>query len=289
MIQGQGQAHGAITVVNAIPTGKGSAIGIELTTRATVALERTPGPVEVTIQGGQHEDPTLAQACLSVVAQHAGTPLSGTITTESDIPIAQGLKSSSVAANAIVLACLDALDEHPHWETVLDLSVAAARDAGVTITGALDDAAASLLGGLVLTDNRQDVVLERKPIQTDHVVLLLVPQHRRYTQEVGPALAPMEDLSRLAYESAEAGAWQEALTFNGMGVAACLGEDLAPTYRALARGAIACGTTGTGPAVAAICHRDHAHAIRQAWEGAGHTVLATRLTNEGLAHEGAAR
>ncbi len=158
----------------------------------------------------------------------------------------------------------------------------------MTVTGALDDAAASLLGGLTLTDNREDVVEQRKPIQTDPVVLLLVPATTRYTQDTGDRLAPMAGLARRSMELARQGSWQHALTLNGLAVATCLGEPLDPAYRALGAGAMAAGTTGTGPAVAAVCHRDDAPQIREAWDRYDAEILATHPTNQGLAWEGAA-
>lgn len=290
-LQGTGQAHGAVTVVNAIPAGKGAAFGIELATQATVELERGDGPTQVTIQAPGHDpaetkgEDALVHACLEVVQAHVGETLCGRVATDSQLPIARGLKSSSVAANALILALLDALDEPAEAGTVLELSVQAARRAGVTVTGALDDAAASLLGGLVLTDNQQDVVEGRKPIRTDPVVLLLVPATTRYTQETGDRLAPMAGLARRAMDLARQDSWAHALTLNGLAVATCLGEALDPTYRALAAGALAAGTTGTGPAVAAVCDRDDAPAIREAWDRYDANILATHPTNEGLAWE----
>ncbi len=294
-LHGNGRAHGAVTVVNAIPAGQGAAFGIELATEATVDLEESQGNTEVTIQAPGH-DPTddvkddhrLVHACLEVVGERAGVALSGTVETESQLPIARGLKSSSVAANALILALLDALDEPVDAAEVLDLGVEAARRAGVTVTGALDDAAASLLGGLALTDNREDVVEQRKPIQTDPVVLLLVPATTRYTQDTGDRLAPMAGLARRSMELARQGSWQHALTLNGLAVATCLDEPLDPTYRALGAGAMAAGTTGTGPAVAAVCHRDDAPGIREAWDRYDAEILATHPTNQGLAWEGSA-
>ncbi len=285
--EGHATAHGAVTVVNAIPAGRGAAFGVELATDAEVAIETAAGPVEVVIEGEPDADPGLAQACLAVVADHLDTPLSGRITTRSEIPIARGLKSSSTAANAIVLALLDALDAEVETAAVLSLSVAAARKAGVTVTGALDDTAASLLGGLVVTDNRQDEVVERKPIQTTPVVLLLVPPTHRETSSVGDQLAPMGPLAERLIDDTLAGRWSQALTLNGLSVATCLGEPLDPTYRALAAGAVAAGTTGTGPAVAAVCDRDDTHAVREAWDRYDGEILATHPTTEGLPWEGA--
>lgn len=285
---GQARAHGAVTVVNAIPTGQGAAFGVELATEANVQVTTQEGPVILSVQAPDQApgqtDASLAEACLSVVGEHLGTQLSGTVETTSEIPLARGLKSSSVAANAIVLALLDALvpDQPVDPETVLALSLAAARQAGVTVTGALDDAAASLLGGLVLTDNQEDVVQERKPIQEDLVVLLLVPPSRRFTQGTASALQPAAEITGRCLALTRDGHWDQGLTLNGLAVATCLGQGTGATYRALQAGALAAGTTGTGPATAAVCTPETARAVRSTWDRYEADILATHPTNDGM-------
>lgn len=290
MIEGTGRAHGAVTVVNAIPTHEGAAVGIDLWTHASVELDEASGAVQLDVEGEEDVDPSLAEACLDVVADAHGTALSGTVHTRSEIPIARGLKSSSVAANAIVLAALDALDAPADADQVLGLSLAAARQAGVTITGALDDAAASLLGGLVRTDNEKDLVRYREPLNRDHAVLLLVPASKRYTADTG-SLDDATPVAERCLSLLDDGAWQEACTLNGLGIAAATGQGLDPAYRALAAGALAAGTTGTGPATAAIVPEDARTLVRRAWEpytAAGTGILETRTTDERVLPEGSA-
>lgn len=279
-----------MTVVNAIPTGRGAAIGIDPTTMARVELERSEGPIAVEIRDRHgepaDEDPSLAEACVEVVAGAFDEQLSGRVVTETELPIARGLKSSSVAANAIVLAVLDALDAEADATTVLDLAVEAARRAGVTVTGALDDAAASLMGGLVVTDNRQDRVVRREPLNNEYHVLVLVPLERAYTSEVDD-LDDLRPVAERCLAYLEDDAWRTALTLNGLGVAAALRQGLDPAYRALVAGARAAGTTGTGPAVAAVCDEDTTTAIRGAWEPYQAPILTARTTDAGLMEVGA--
>jgi len=59
------------------------------------------------------------------------------VATKSQIPIASGLKSSSAAANAAVLATVDALGEKLESLEAIKIGVQAALDAKVTITGLL--------------------------------------------------------------------------------------------------------------------------------------------------------
>jgi shikimate kinase len=278
-LEGEGRSGGALTVVNAIPTGKGAAVGLDLATRAHARLEREPGPVAVDVEDEPDADPSLARACVDVVGNHADLALSGTVETSSDIPIARGLKSSSAAANAIVLALLDALDVEADPDQVLELSLAAARQAGVTVTGALDDAAASLLGGLVVTDNTRDEILRRKRLGPSMPVLVLVPENRRPTREA----ADLDDAAPAAEEAHHLladGNWSAALTVNGLAVAAALDAPLDPAYRALGAGARAAGLSGTGPAVGAVATEDATSAIRSAWQPYQAGILTARTRDE---------
>ncbi len=280
-MKGEATAHGALTVVNAIPTNHGAAVGLELETRARVDLDHAEGPIHVTIEEDPHADPTLAKASIRAVANELDTTLSGHVHTTSQIPIARGLKSSSTAANAITLATLNALNTTLPPEDVLRLSITAARQAGVTLTGALDDAAASLHGGLVITNNAKDRVGHRERINTDDHVLCLVPPEERFTNTIHPNdLSPAKPITQRSLTLAREGAWQQALTLNGLGIQAALGQGNDPIYRALQAGAKAAGVTGTGPAIGALAPPGSQALIRRAWEPytlEGSGIIETRL------------
>lgn len=280
-MNGTATAHGAFTVVNAIPTGQGAAIGVDLETTAEVDLEQGTGPLQVTIQDEPDADPGLARACVRVIEDAYDLTLTGTIETRSQIPIERGMKSSSVAANAIVQAILDALEQPVPPDTILELSIAAARRGEVTITGALDDAAASLLGGLVVTDNRDDEIVHRERLDADHAVVFLVPSSRRPTRTVND-LDRLAPVSRRCLDLVDRDEWHGALTLNGLGVAAALEQGNDPIYRALNAGALAAGVTGTGPAIGALVPPDATRLIRRAWEpytAEGTSIIETRTRN----------
>ena len=148
-MKGYAWANGAATVLNAVATWKGAAFGIELKTRAEVELNNS-GDILGDVPG---MDTRLIETCVRMVQERLGYSYGAVVRTYSEIPVAGGLKSSSTAANATVLATLDALQEEMDPVEAAKIGVAAAREVGVTITGALDDALASMLGGVVVTDN----------------------------------------------------------------------------------------------------------------------------------------
>ncbi len=144
-------ALGAGTVINAIATLKGAAFGLDLRTYSQVDI--TDREILCEVADDPSVDTSLLSACARIVLGQFAPAHGAHIITRSEVPIASGLKSSSAAANATVLALVQALDIALEPVDIVRLGVQAARVAGVTITGAFDDACASFFGGLVITDN----------------------------------------------------------------------------------------------------------------------------------------
>lgn len=245
-------AYGAVTIVNAMATGKGAAFGIDLWTKARVKLT-DDGVIETRILNDERENTLLAEKCVRAVLERFGKErLGARIETESNIPIARGLKSSSVAGNAIALATLAALEKRLKPSEILDLVVDASLKSKVSVTGALDDAAASLYGNVVVTDNMVRKVLRTFSLE-DRYVLLLVPSEKAYSADV--------DLRRIkafaaqvetAHEQALAGRYWNAMTLNGLVYSHALRLPSDVIVEGLEAGALAAGISGKGPAYAFV-------------------------------------
>ena len=280
-MRGEASAPGAATVINAIATLKGSAFAVDLRTRATVELEEGASGIE-----GETDvdvDTTLIETCVRKTAERIGigVEVGGTVRTETDIPPESGLKSSSAAANATVLATLDALDGEDTLKPIEAtlVGVEAARDAGVTITGALDDAAASMLGGVVLTDNSTDELLRRE--EFDRHVAVYVPEERAASAstdvERSELLAPVVER---AFGMARDGDYADAMTTNGLAYCAALRRDPSPAVDALAH-AEGAGLSGTGPSFAAIGDKRQVSEVAKEWEGLDGRVLELETDSQG--------
>lgn len=249
-MRGRGVSHGAGTIVNAIATGRGAAFGVDLRTEAEVELDSS-GIIDVCMEGFEGEGTLLAERCvrnvLDKVAKREG--YGAKVTTRSQIPISRGLKSSSAAANAIVLATLEALDMEVDPLRAIRIGTRSAVEAKVSVTGAFDDACASLLGGVVLTDNRTERLVRRGRLPEDLKVVIHVPGF-----QVRKATLPLERIRSLApaaeaaFERARRGDYREAMMINSLACSSALGLSMEPTYRALGAGAYAAGLSGTGPA-----------------------------------------
>jgi len=258
MMDGHGEAvaYGAVTIVNALATGKGAAFGIDLWTKARVELT-DDGDIETTILNEKNENTLLVEKCVKAVFNRFGAQTLGAkVQTESNIPIARGLKSSSVAGNAIVLATLAALDKHVEHEEMLRLAVDASLEAKVSVTGAFDDASASLYGNVVVTDNIARKVLRTFPIE-EYCVLLLVPPAKMYTIEAD--MARIKTVARqvdIAHKEALEGNYWAAMTLNGLIYSQVLRLPADVIIESLEAGALAAGISGKGPAYACVVEEE---------------------------------
>jgi len=276
-------AHGAATIVNAIALGKGAAFGVDLWTKAEVKLTNEPGVIEAEIASDPKESTLLIERTVARVLQRFSLEKSFgvRIKTNSNIPIAKGLKSSSAAANATALATTAALGKKLDDLEIVKIAVAAAFDAKVTVTGAFDDACASYFGGAVITDNLNREIIKQLPLPENLTVLFHVPPQKAYTINSNVArLETVKPLVQIAYEKALEGKIWEALTLNGLIYSSAQSLNTTIAVDALAAGAVAAGLCGKGPAVSAVVPNDKLDSVKFALQRYEGEILAAHLNCE---------
>jgi len=284
-MEGRARAPAAGTVLNALATGRGSAFAIDEYTTATVELSTDAEEVTGEVDGAPDADTRLIERCVEYVIDAHGDVVGepgvsgGHVRTGSEVPMASGLKSSSAAANASVMAALDALDVTGRMtrDDMARLGVMAARDVGVTVTGAFDDASASMLGGVTVTDNETDDLLAREAVDWD--VLVWTPPEQSFSADADVdrcrRIAPM---ARLVAELALDGDYQRAMTVNGLAFCAALGFDTEPIVEGLSQ-VEGVSLSGTGPSFTAVGDRQALEQVREYWdERPGSTLLTTTQT-----------
>lgn len=281
-MEGRAVAPGAGTILNALANYTGSAFAIDVETTAHVTLDSSAA-VTGEITGYPDEDTALIERCVERVVNKYGDGEGGHVRTDSDIPFASGLKSSSAAANATVLAALDALGFTAGTDvTRLEaarIGVAAARDVGVTITGAFDDASASMLGGVTVTDNESDELLARETVEWD--VLVWTPPTRAYSADAAVSRCQrIKPVADFIAETALEGEYPMAMTLNGLAFTAALGFSPEPLMEALPM-ATGVSLSGTGPSVTAIGTEDALSSITESWSQREGKIWWTTTQNDG--------
>ncbi len=253
-MKGSAESHGAITVVNAIPSGRGSTIGIDLKT--TAEFEPIGRGLDINIVSHDQTDDRLARICAENMHLVLDKPCHGILRVVSEIPSSRGLKSSSSAANAICMAIARAYGSDMDEMDIIRIGCDSSIEAGVSITGAFDDACGCHFGGIVATDNLRMVLEAMLPYVGDHQVMIHVPETK----------TKKKSLDVEAFRNR----WQEfdelvlgcmadpykTLTRNGRMVAEILGMDDSLAGRAISAGALAAGVTGTGPAIAIVASQE---------------------------------
>ena len=199
----------------------------------------------------------------------------------SDIPIGQGLKSSA----AVACAALRALD-NASWTglgdfEIVDMAVEAQRRAGCTITGSMDDAWAAISSGWKLVDpsvpSRESILMEGD-IEENLEVLIGLRGSRVLSTESFDFVSHSKLFER-ALASLSGGSILSAISTNGMAISASMKDDdsLRLCNSLIVRGALAAGISGSGPAVAAICHADTV-GVAETLEDSCEQVIRTRFT-----------
>ncbi len=277
-MNGRASAPAAGTVINALATGIGGAFAIDRETTAVVELTDDTTVIGE-IAGAPNADARLIERCVELVLANYGDGQGASVKTESEVPMAAGLKSSSAAANAVVLATLDALDCVVSREDAARLGVRAAREIGVTVTGAFDDASASMLGGLTITDNTSDELLAHEEVAWD--VLVWTPEEQALSADADVErcrrVAPVVET---ATELALGGEYERAMTLNGLAFCAALDFSTEPLVAALSH-VEGVSLSGTGPSYVAVGERTEVENVKEVWDDYEGDTWLTRTRTEG--------
>lgn len=286
-MKGKGSVFGAVSIVNAIAGGKGVTASIKLGTEATAELQNTPGEWKFSTNGKSVES-KLVQETIALALKMAGkdpTQYSGTVEIQSPLPIGMGLKTSSSASSAIAIAVFAALGQKAFDpQKIMLCSVEASLASGSSITGAMDDSAACLLGGINLVDNLGRKVERSKLFDKPLKVIIQVPNSKSRRASVDAAqVRKLGKVAEVLYKMCMEGDLWRAMTLNGTLYSAIYGYDGRAALQAVEHGALGASLTGTGPATAAVFEPKMVEEIRkltEAWSADGSTVIETDTNNE---------
>ncbi len=156
----------AVTVVNALPCGKGSALAIDIPTQITVQTSRSD------MVNASDRDTILK--FVNRYRDILGIDDHYQIDVRTEIPPGSGLKSSSSVTTGVALGISALSRPEMTLRECLVLSCQICRELGISFTGALDDATASTLGGLIYTDNELGEIIEIADVDDDILVLVLI-------------------------------------------------------------------------------------------------------------------
>lgn len=266
--------HGAVSIVNAIATGNGSALGISLRVTAEAELSRGHG---IRFLTGKNDDKLVSNIIYNTMPREMIEENMIIIKVKSEIPIGYGLKSSSAVSNAIALACTRLAKYEIDDYAILEAAVKASLDAKVSITGAYDDASACYFGGFTVTDNYCRKLIRRDEAPENLYAIILLP--RNTPRGDIHKLSNLSDLFSDAYRLAEAGDYWKAMKLNGVLTSAALSARYVPIMAAIEQGALAASISGNGPSIVAIAYEDKVQEIKTVLSKFEGKILVSKVNN----------
>jgi len=267
MDSGYGKAYGAVSIINALATGSGAALGIDLSVEVYVKKSSEMRIVTM-VRGTKLDlDNRLVNHIINIFRARYKLDDNLQILVKSDIPPEKGLKSSSAVANALIMALLDFQGIGYNANEILELNVEASKKSGVSITGALDDAAASLLGGLVITNNEKNQIIKRWNIEKRNILIAYPDFSVKTTSLVNRRFSILKPYISILTKHLLEGDWKRTAFLNGIIYSTFLGYDTTPLYIAIEKGAETAGLSGKGPALFTISN--DLDIIKEEWRKLG--------------------
>lgn len=268
--------HGAVSIVNAIATGMGSALGISLKVTAEAQIQTGHG---IKFTAGRNGDRLIKNIIQKTIPKEIIDGNMISINVDSQIPLGYGLKSSSAVSNAVALACSRIAKEAEIDDYgILDVSTGSSLEAKVSMTGAYDDATACYFGGFTVTDNysRRLIRKEKAPENLYAIIMLPTDSSRGDIHK----LKNFSDLFIDAFELAESGQYWKAMKLNGVLASAALSSSYAPVLDAIEHGALSASISGNGPSIAAVGYEDTVEQIVEALSEFDGRIIVSRVNNE---------
>ena len=273
-------------MVNAIASGKGATVSVELPTTARVEINEERGGWNVFMNGRKQRSSLAMEAIRGSIKICGKDPArySGSVETTTSAAAGVGLKTSSSSSVAIILAVLSALGVSSYEpEEVARCSASSTLAAGVSVTGAMDDAASCLLGGMNFADNSGMKIVSSAPVGRRLPVIITVPprKSRRASVEVN-YVRRFSKISQSIFSLGRQGKIWKAMTLNGLLYCSIYGYPPIDALQAMEGGALGAGLSGTGPAVAAVFEdRKEAEQLARVWEEGGSKVIRTETSDGG--------
>jgi shikimate kinase len=277
-ILAEAESNAAISILHALGLGKGCSIGINL--KITVTLVSEPQEIK-------NDYHSLLKSVETIWAEN-GFPLPDNFgwLVSSEIPIGQGLKSSSALSSAALKALNIATWAGLSDFEIIDLAVSSQRHAGCTISGSMDDTWASISPGWKLVDPYQSAkesVLIEGDIEENYSIFLILRGQRSSDIDI-KKFTSQSKLFERALSSLSNGSIFNAMSANGMAVAAATDDDeaLRICNSSIANGALSAAISGSGPAISVVCFVQDREQIHEVLSRTQYEIIESNFLDKDL-------
>ncbi len=265
------RVNSGISVVSAFPTGKGAAVATEIPMKAVLEPSTVRGSFEELIDN---------------VHSRLGGNRNVNFRIISEIPQRQGMKSSSALVGSLLLAYCKFNSIELSREELLRTGSEISIDAGLSHTGATDDLAASIYGGLCICDNGRRTLEKRLAVNRYPCMILAGEPGQRSSSFGDNDFSWLKTVYDRMWKMVDRKTMSIIAVANGNYMGHMSGNHI-PYSQLKDLSFNICGINGRGPSMFFMYDSDHMmYKDASEMKRRGMNVLETHLTNRGaLIHE----
>jgi len=269
--------HSAISIVNAIATGKGSTLGISK--NIDVIIETSQGHGITTETNGKLFRSRLINKVIEkIVPKKELQKTKLKILLDSEVPTGYGLKSSSAISSAVALGCAKLFKPSMNDFDILRAGVDASIETKVSLTGAYDDACACYYGGFNTTDNYKRKIINSEKCLDDISAVIFLPRARKRGNI--RKLRTQSDVFEQAWNLAKKSDYWNAMILNGFATSVLLNSDPKIISKLVEKGALGASVSGNGPSIAAVAKNNNLTDIKKIFSTLEGTTTVSKINNK---------
>ena len=275
--------HGAISIVNAIATGRGAALGISK--KVNVEMETSHGNgIIIEVENKSMSSRLINKVIRKIVSKNELSKTKLKISLDSEVPTGNGLKSSSAISTAVAMVCAKLFKPGMSDFEILNVGVTASIETKVSLTGAYDDACACYYGGFVVTDNHNKKIIHSEKCLNRVSAVIFIPKSRKRGNV--RKLKTSSDVFEQAWNLAKKSDYWNAMNLNGIATSTILSSEPKIIPKLIENGALGASVSGNGPSIAAIVKNDNVSKIKSVFSSLeGNTTVAQINNKKAEVHE----
>ena len=269
--------HSAISIVNAIATGKGATLGISK--NIDVIIETSQGHGITTETNGKLFRSRLINKVIEkIVPKKELQKTKLKILLDSEVPTGYGLKSSSAISSAVALGCAKLFKPSMNDFDILRAGVDASIETKISLTGAYDDACACYYGGFNTTDNYKRKIINSEKCLDDISAVIFLPRARKRGNI--RKLRTQSDVFEQAWNLAKKSDYWNAMILNGFATSVLLNSDPKIISKLVEKGALGASVSGNGPSIAAVAKNNNLTDIKKIFSTLEGTTTVSKINNK---------
>lgn len=269
--------HGAVSLVNAIATGSGAAVGIDTFVKTTLEVKEGTG-IYITSDNKTISSRLINKVIQNSVPKKQLEKIRLELDFQSNIPTGYGLKSSSAISTAVSMACSKAFQRKFTDKKILKIGVESSIQTKVSLTGAYDDACACYYGGFNVTNNYKRNLVLRRPAPNNLQAIIFLPKSRKRGNL--KKLKNFKPAFEKAWELAKNGDYWNASILNGIATSSILNSNPELIFKLIEKGAIGATISGNGPSIMAITKKGHNSNIKKEFSSLEGNIIISNINNK---------